>query len=44
MPADAPATLGARASAGMVLTPKEEKIRLEYQKRWFDSHIYNEYG
>ena len=32
MPADALATLGARASAGMVLTPKAEIFHLQHQK------------
>ena len=34
MPADALATLGASASAGMVLTPKAGIFRLQYQKDW----------
>ena len=39
VPADGPATLGARASAGIVLTSKAKIFHLEHQKSWCKSDI-----
>ena len=38
MPADANASLGARESAGMVLTTKAGLFRLQHLKNWINAH------